>query len=422
MSHPERIPDPIAELLHKGAFLDATQTKAARAAFMERVDAELERSRGGPRAVWFAPVAVAAAVLLAWVLWPAETLSYEVAGAARDGNYVRAAESPAVVRFSDATEVTALPGTRLRVVETRGDGAQISVESGSLAVRVTHTGSSAWNFAAGPFDVHVTGTRFDLSWDAVLERLTVELHEGSVEIAGYDESGPVHVRAGQRFVGDARKRTMQVSDVNGAAAAAELRRENVVEPTLAPAADAQDSGPGPDEDRAPTVQKSSSKKKASSARGSADPIPWTTLVSKGKFSEVVAAANARGVDGCLAVCTADDLGALADAARYTGQSSLASRSLNAMRGRFSGTAKVRAAFLLGRLHEGQGQLGVAQKWYETSLREAPSGGFAGESLAGKMRVILKLQGRAAARPIAQEYLRRYPEGVHSQAAKKIAAP
>lgn len=418
----ERTSDPIAELLREGSSLSPANERASREAFLGRVDVEMARPRGVSRMVWAAPLAVAAALLLTWVFWPVETLSYEVAGAARDGNYIRAEGDSARVRFSDATEVTAAPGTRLRVVETRTSGAQVSVESGSLSVRVTHTGSSEWNFAAGPFDVHVTGTRFDLAWDALTERLSVELHEGSVEIDGYDASGPVSVRAGQRFVGDARARTMQVSeagpavaDSGGARPSSEqgqaLRAEVDIERAR------QDSAV-----EAPPGSEPNSQPRATAAERARAETSWTALVSKGKFQDVVSAAHARGVEACLSACSASELGALADAARYTGQADLASRSLNAMRDRFSGSTKVRAAFLLGRLSEGQGQLQSAKKWYETALIEAPGGDFAGESLAGKMRTVLGLQGRTAAHPIAQEYLRRYPEGVHSGAARKITEP
>lgn len=421
MTHPERIPDPITELLLQESALDPAQTKAARDVFLERVDVELARSRRVSTVIWLAPLSVAAAILLAWTFWPGATLSYEVAGAARDGNYVKAEGGPTIVRFSDATEVTAKSGTRLRVVEMRDNGAQVSVESGSVAVRVTHTGASAWNFAAGPFDVHVTGTRFDLAWDAEAERLTVDLHEGSVEIAGYEKSGPVALRAGQRFVGDARARTMQVSDVG--AALVESGRARRAPGVLRSDLDRKEAT-APSSGSEPIVSsdnQTNAKAAGASPRAAGEPS-WTALVSKGKFGEVVARANARGVDGCISSCSAEELGALADAARYTGQGPLAARSLSAMRDRFSGSTKVRAAFLLGRLHEGQGQLALALNWYETSLREGPSGAFAGESLAGKMRTVLGLRGRAAAQPIAREYLKSYPEGVHSEAAKKITQP
>ncbi|XYH97371.1 tetratricopeptide repeat protein [Sorangium sp. So ce1128] len=85
------------------------------------------------------------------------------------------------------------------------------------------------------------------------------------------------------------------------------------------------------------------------------------------------------------------------------------------------TAGSRAAFLLGRLHESRGAAARARTWYDTALREAPSGAFAAEALAGKMRTVQTLEGPAAARVVAQEYLRLYPGGVHAKAARQLAA-
>jgi hypothetical protein len=62
----------------------------------------------------------------------------------------------------------------------------------------------------------------------------------------------------------------------------------------------------------------------------------------------------------------------------------------------------------------------ADRWYETYLDESPDGEFAAEALAGKMRVINARSGAASAKPLALEYLRRYPQGVHVKTARKIA--
>src|SRR5262249_48639310 len=139
---------------------------------------------------------------------------------------------------------------------------------------------------------------------------------------------------------------------------------------------------------------------------------WQELLGHGEFEAVVAAANARGIDGCIAGCSAADLRSLADAARYTSHNDLAERSLLALRQRVPGRGQsAAAAFLLGRIDESRGQLSSAQRWYETYGAEAPDGEFAAEALAGKMRSIATTRGSAAAKSIALEYLSRYPKGV-----------
>ncbi len=399
----------MADLMRHASALDEVEAAKARGRFLERFEQESLRERRPSVAYWVAPLSLAATFILAYFFWPASTLTYEVAGATEDGGYIQAVTAaPAVLTFTDATSVRAEPGARLRVVETKPNGARVSLEEGRLAVHVIHTTSSAWNFVAGPFDVQVTGTRFDLSWDPELERLHVDLFEGSVQIASYDGSGPLPLLAGQRFLGDAQRRTMQVSRL-GSGTSSELSVE-----AGADARAANDSTPS-EEDSAAAVE-------APKSVGTSVSVAWSGLVSKGKFRDVVEAAEARGVSSCLSSCSAADLDALADAARYTGKNALAEQSLKALRSRFQSSSGPRAAFLLGRLAEGQGQMASAKTWYDTALGESPAGAYAGEALAGRMRVVLSMQGRAAAFPIAREYLKRYPEGVHAEAAKKIAQP
>jgi len=113
---------------------------------------------------------------------------------------------------------------------------------------------------------------------------------------------------------------------------------------------------------------------------------------------------------------------LSDAARYTGKSDLAEQSLRALRTRFGRAPEGHAAaFLLGRLRESQGANSDAKTWYDTYLHESPGGAYAAEALAGKMRAVLKTDGSAAAEPLAQEYLKRYPTGVHAGTARGILA-
>ena len=143
---------------------------------------------------------------------------------------------------------------------------------------------------------------------------------------------------------------------------------------------------------------------------------------RGEFDAVIAVATAKGIGGCLESCPADDLRALADAARYTKRVELAETCLLALRKRFADSAQgAGAAFLLGRTLESRGRNAKAEPWYERYLRESPEGEFASDALAGRMRVVAALRGKAAARGLAIEYLRRYPDGVYASSAQRIAA-
>jgi len=162
-------------------------------------------------------VAFAAALAAAFAMTLRPSLHYEVSGAALEGPYVSALPSaPAEVRFSDGSKLEAAPGSRLRVDETHSNGARVLVEKGSTHASVTHYKTSSWTFVAGPFEVHVTGTRFDLSWDPQKEEIDLTLHEGSVEVRSPLGQGPISVRKGQRFRATVADRSMTLLDAEPA--------------------------------------------------------------------------------------------------------------------------------------------------------------------------------------------------------------
>jgi TolA-binding protein len=147
---------------------------------------------------------------------------------------------------------------------------------------------------------------------------------------------------------------------------------------------------------------------------------WSALVARGQFAAVVAQAERRGVGACETSCSVAELRALADAARYTGRGAMAESALLSVRQRFGESRDARAAaFLLGRLAEARGSAARAEHWYEAYLSELPNGELAAEALAGKLRTLLATRGRAAAEPVAREYLARYPTGVHAQTARSV---
>jgi hypothetical protein len=126
---------------------------------------------------------------------------------------------------------------------------------------------------------------------------------------------------------------------------------------------------------------------------------------------------------CLATCSAVDLRALADAARYTGASSLATQVLLSLRSRFTGTHQGAAsAFLLGRTAESGGDLAAADRWYATYLHESPGGEFAADALGGRMLAASRRGAAAEAAGFARDYLNRYPEGAAASAARKLVGP
>src|SRR5690606_10005177 len=114
--------------------------------------------------------------------------------------------------------------------------------------------------------------------------------------------------------------------------------------------------------------------------------------------------------------SAAELQQLAQAARYSGDFSLAAQTWNHMTTRFSGPTGQNARFFLGRLAEQRGDSGQALQHYDAYLAASRGGVYTAEALGRKLSIVNKSHGVQKARPIAQEYLRRFPQGAYAKTA------
>jgi ferric-dicitrate binding protein FerR (iron transport regulator) len=165
---------------------------------------------------WFAlPAFAAGCALLVWGLFPMpSSLRYQVSGASQTGSYVSAPAGHSVaIDFSDQTRVVLAPTSQLRVQATSPRGAHLLLERGTAVVHVVHRDNADWTFAAGPFDVHVPGTRFELRWEPAPQVFELTLHEGSVVIQSPLSVAPLALRAGQTFRGDLPHHTLTTTEV-----------------------------------------------------------------------------------------------------------------------------------------------------------------------------------------------------------------
>jgi hypothetical protein len=153
-------------------------------------------------------------------------------------------------------------------------------------------------------------------------------------------------------------------------------------------------------------------------------LSWTQRVAAGEYDVVLREAESRGLDASMRKGSLADISALADAGRYAGRTAIAKRALAAERSRFAGSSEARtAAFLLGRLAEdADGDASAAIGWYDRYLAEAPKGQLASEALGRKMLLVVRTSGADAAKPIAEQYLRRFPRGSYATVAKQYATP
>jgi hypothetical protein len=145
-------------------------------------------------------------------------------------------------------------------------------------------------------------------------------------------------------------------------------------------------------------------------------LGWAKLVSKGLFSEVVQEAERSGIEHTLNTRSVQDLQALAQAAHYTGRSTIALDAWSKVRQRFGGK---QAAFFMGRIHDQQGNGQSALRWLNVYLAEAGSDVYASEALGRKLTLVQRLQGKQQAEAVAREYLKRFPKGTYARTARAL---
>lgn len=318
---------------------------------------------------------------------------------------VRAPETESrTLEFSDGSQLKLAEGGSVRVRETDEHGAEVVIENGRLHSSVQHLEKTSWSVFAGPYEIQVIGTKFSTEWDPATQRLVVLLDEGSVRVVGSDIEDHVALKPGQRFEA-APRQAWKVTAQTPIEVAADATSEQAVTDTNATPI-APESGTvasvNPSETRVPST---------------AGPN-WTDLLRDGKNAEILSDAKKHGLAACYSTCSVPRLRALADAARYTGEVSIARDALTHLRSRSPGES-ARAGYLLGSLSEARGQAASALNWYNTYLSEAPNGPFAAEARAGKMRAYHALGRHSDAQSAASEYLRLYPRGSSAAIARRI---
>lgn len=349
---------------------------------------------------------MAAAVVVSSLPLSRTTVSWTVDGSSsHDTSYVSPQrEREAVVRFSEGSEFGVQPGSRLRIAEVGRETVKAVLEAGASRVRISGQSSIGWKIDVGPFSVSPTRVAsLMVEWLAD-ELMRVSVFEGATSVEG--TPSPLMLHAGQRISANARDGTVEVGPL---AIALDVSPRTSAE--LA-------SGPP---DRPLPGDPATAPAPALPAPSGAKRAGWPDAVARGDYASVMLEAERRGIGSVLAEGSLADLVALADAARLSGRIDLAKRGLLAQRSRFSQASAAKdAAFLLGRMADDhEHSPSTATPWYDTYLSEAPSGHFAAEAFGRKMVAVSRQTGRASAKDIAAEYLRRFPAGPHAGLAREL---
>ncbi|MFT3773419.1 MAG: FecR domain-containing protein [Minicystis sp.] len=394
-----------------------------RARFLREGVAARERSRPRGRALAMSLVAAAlAAIAMLIVMRPREALRFELGTtqAGVVGAWIAAPPEAALpIRFSDGSEIRLAASGRARVASINAEGAEIALEKGSIAVSVIHRDKTQWMVRAGPFQVRVVGTRFEVSWDPVSERFVLALHEGAVTVSGPIVGDARPVRAGERITVSPATGTLEMTPINAAPAPAPSPTETSVPPPIEPQKE-----PPPAPVRAPNPEVIAPRASSSALRSPPhEPSTWRALALDGKYKDALAAAEHEGFDAICAAAGAGDLQALGDAARLAGDTRRAQQAFTAIRARFSGSPEAAsAAFILGRIAQDRYRdPATAADWFARYLSEQPGGPFAAEAAGRLVEVKDRMGDTAGALRAAERYLATYPNGSHAAYAQRVVA-
>lgn len=337
-----------------------------------------------------------------------------------DTGYIRVPENGAgtAVHFSDGSELSVAPGGKIRVGDLQRDEARLSLQEGAATLHVVHRKNTHWVVDAGPFAVEVTGTSFDVNWSTRDEAFDLTVHTGSVIVRGPLMGGGLRVAPAQRLrvrVGDGEYRVETAPVAKPIAEAPQSSR-----PILS-------SSPEPEASKNPErVTRGGVEpqrpERMGLATNAAEPSPptWPRRVAAGDYAGVLSETQSAGLETTLGQRPLADLTALSDAARYLKRIDVAQQALLAQRVRFPGSPEAKgAAFLLGRISQDGGDPRTAIDWFTRYLAEASKGPLAAEALGRKLVATTIVYGIPGAKPLAREYLDRFPDGAHAAVAREV---
>lgn len=342
-------------------------------------------------------------------------------GELRVGEYVHAPNAHAsALQFSDGSHIELAQGGRARLLGLRASGADVSLESGHVHVKVQHRQDSSWHIGAGPFVVHVTGTRFEVGWKPESDSFELTLHEGRVELSGCSFGAGYRVLAGQTVHASCRSEQFQVTSAAGAAAVAGSGALDVPAPSASAPTNAGAAAPIVTAEPPVVAYKPAVTPKASVQRGSIA-SSWQMLARAGHYAQALTAVRALGFEQESKRASADELSLLANVARYGQDSAHEAEALQTLRVRFQGSKRAAlAAFALGRLEfDNHAAYPEAAEWFRIYLKEQPRGDLAREASGRLLEATQRSGDNARARELAERYLRDYPQGPHAQLAQGL---
>lgn len=277
-------------------------------------------------------------------------------------------DAPKVARAVVTPDVGTPPETAVVPPPARSEPETVVLESGRISVEQ----GTARRIVAGPYVVTSgSDSGFELTWDAAVETLTLEVGSGEVTVTSVSSH---HVAV----AGDTVRSTADEFLVVHTSA-----KKQVPEPKVSVPA-------------------------------------WVRAAKRGEYRDALTRAKAGRVLASLSSLSREELKLLADATRLGGGAAQSESVLLELRRRFPrSTDAKRAAFYLGRLYEDAGRHNDAVQWYRDYLKSAATGSFAAQA-RGRVVKVLSRQGTAReARSAAREYLEHHPKGAYAALALRL---
>jgi hypothetical protein len=326
--------------------------------------------------------------------------------------------------FSDGSTITLNTQSGIRVQNLTPMGAHLLLERGALDANVYHRKKTHWQLDVGPYIVTVTGTRFTASWDPETGVFNLEMLEGTVDVSGPMIPSGKSLESGETMIASLSSGRLEFragqasSTVVAPAVSDDAMPAEVLDEMMSPPPDDVIAPPVPDlseDDAKPLAEKVRTKRGHHSKT-------WKNAAKAGDFRGAIRTVTDNGIQTTISTASATDLLALGDAARHTGDTKLATKFYKAALHRFGGSPEaVRAVFSLGLMaFDQKGAYLEAAGWFSQIARNQNERGLLVRESSGRLIESLQKGGESErAAKAAKQYLSRFPEGPHSDLAKRL---
>lgn len=305
-------------------------------------------------------------------------------GSTMEGAELESGAAESAVALSDGSHIDLAPETRLSVETSRGPEVRLQLRRGRARFEVAPRKRGRFVVAVGDVEVTVVGTRFRVSKRAA--EVEVEVEHGVVEVS---QRGRLLKRLGA-----------------GEHLSAPIEPGPELSPLLTPVPAEQDpSAPGPSEEALDPSQADVFEPEEATEEPPEEAPPADRAQRPGRPTP-----KARVEHHPEAKALFEE----ANVARRSGEVRAAAASYAALVRRFPRDARSGlAAFELGRLRmDSLNDAAGAVQALKAALARGPRASFAEDALARLATAYDSLGQRADCERARQEYLRRYPDGVH----------